>query len=111
MQGMSGKQEESSELSKIAAQYMDVIERKRRPTGKISQQQNQSPNKPVESKTRTYHGRVGSERPAERPGEVGQDWVPTELIAQETKVYHSLQGIEKTSLQRLSRSTNMRNPM
>ena len=28
---------------------------------------------PVESKTRTYHGRVGSERPAERPGGVGQD--------------------------------------
>ena len=40
----------------------------------------------VESKTRTYHGRVGSGRPAERPGRVGQDWVPTELFAQETKV-------------------------
>ena len=66
---------------------------------------------PVESKTRTYHGRVGSERPAERPGGVGQDWVPTELFAQETKVHRSLQGIEETSLQRLSRSTNKRNPM
>ena len=30
-------------------------------------------NPPVESKTWTYHGRVGSERPAERPGEAGQD--------------------------------------
>ena len=39
---------------------------------------------PVESKTRTYHGRVGSERPAERPVGVGQDWVPTEIFAQET---------------------------
>ena len=28
-------------------------------------------------KTRTYHGRVGSERLAERPGGVGHDWVPT----------------------------------
>ena len=65
----------------------------------------------VEPKTRTYHGRVGSERPTERPGGVGQDWVPTKLFAQETKVHRSLQGIEETSLQRLSRSTNMRNPM
>ena len=67
--------------------------------------------KPVESKTRTYHGRVGSGRPAERPSGVGQDWVPTQLFAQETNVYHILQGIEETSLQRLSRSTNKRNPM
>ena len=66
---------------------------------------------PVESKTRTYHGRVGSGRPAERPGGVGQDWVPTELFAQEAKVPCTLQGIEETSLQRLSRSTNKRNPM
>ena len=50
--------------------------------------------------TRTYHERVGSERPAERPGEVGQDWVPTELFAQKTKVYRSLQGIEETTLLR-----------
>ena len=68
-------------------------------------------NPPVESKTWTYHERVGSERPAERPGGVGQDWVPTELFAQETKVHRSLQGIEEPSLQRLSRSTNRRNPM
>ena len=67
--------------------------------------------KPVESKTRTYHGRVGSGRPAKRPGGVGQDWVPTELFAQETKVHRTLQGIEETSLQRFSRSTNKRNPM
>ena len=50
---------------------------------------------PVESKTRTYHGRVASERPAERPGGVGQDWVPTESFAQETKVHRSLQGTEE----------------
>ena len=54
--------------------------------------------KHVESKTRTYHGRVGSERPAERPGEVGQDWVATELFAQETKVHRTLQGIEETNV-------------
>ena len=66
---------------------------------------------PVESKTRTYHGRVGSGRPAGRPGGVGQDWVPTELFAQETKVPCTPQGIEKTLLERLSRSTSKRNPM
>ena len=49
----------------------------------------------VESKTRTYHGWVGSGRPAERPGGVGQDWVPTELFAQETKVPCTLQGSQK----------------
>ena len=42
---------------------------------------------PVEPKTRTYHRRVGSERPAELLGGVGQDWVPTELFEQETKVH------------------------
>ena len=66
---------------------------------------------PVESETRTYHGRVGSGRPAERPGGVGQDRVPTELFAQKTKVYRTLQQIVEMSLQRLSRSTNKRNPM
>ena len=40
----------------------------------------------VEYKTRTYNGRFGSECPAKRPGEVGQDWVPTKLFAQETKI-------------------------
>ena len=33
---------------------------------------------PVESKTRTYHGRVGWERAAGRRGGVGKDWTPTE---------------------------------
>ena len=37
--------------------------------------------------------------------------MPTKLFAQETKVHRSLQGIEETSLQRLSRNTNKRNPM
>ena len=64
--------------------------------------------KPVQSKTRTYHGRVGSERPAERPGGFGQDCVPTELFAQETKVHRSFHSIEEHSLQRLPRNTNKR---
>ena len=36
---------------------------------------------PVESKTRTYHGQVGSGRTAGWRGGVGQDWMPTELFA------------------------------
>ena len=67
--------------------------------------------KPVESETRTYHGRVGSGRPAERPGGVGQDCVPTELFAQKKKVYCTLQTHQEMSLQRVSRSTNKRNSM
>ena len=55
--------------------------------------------------------RVGSERRAEHLGKVGQDWVPTELSAQETKGFRSLQGIEETCLQPTSRSTNKQNPM
>ena len=52
--------------------------------------------KPVESKTRTYHGWVGSGRPGFRPGGVGQDWVPTELsFAQETKGQRTLQKTKK----------------
>ena len=66
---------------------------------------------PVEPKTRTYLGRVGSGRTAEQRGGVGQDWMPTELFAQETSVPRTLQGIEDTSPERLSRSTNKRNPM
>ena len=50
---------------------------------------------PVESKTRTCHWRVGSKRPAERPGGFGQDWVQTELFAQETKVNCSPLAIGK----------------
>ena len=65
----------------------------------------------VESKTRTYHRRVGSGRLAVRPGWVGQDWVPTELFAQDTRVPRTLQGIEETSAEHLPRSTNNRNPM
>ena len=57
------------------------------------------------------HGRTGSGRPAERPGAVGQDWVPTELFAQKNKVSLNLQGIDSSSLQRRSRSTNKRNPI
>ena len=62
-------------------------------------------------KTRTYHGRVGSGRPAERPGGVGQDFVPTKLFPQETQVPCTLQGIAQMSREGLSRSTNKRNPM
>ena len=65
----------------------------------------------VESKTLTYYGRVGSGSPAERPGGVGQDWVPTKLFAQETKVHRTFQSIEETPLQHISRSTNKRNPI
>ena len=53
---------------------------------------------PIDPKTRTYYGQVGSARPADRPGGVGQDWVPTALFAQETKVPRTFQGIEKASL-------------
>ena len=60
---------------------------------------------PVESKNRTYHGRIGSERPAERPGGVVQNCMPTELFAQDTKFHRSHQGIKKTTPERLSRST------
>ena len=37
--------------------------------------------------------------------------MPTKLFAQETKVHRTLQGIDETSLQLLSRSTNKRKPM
>ena len=43
--------------------------------------------KPVESKTRTYHGWVGSGRPAGRPGRVGQDWVPTDRPGKTSPLY------------------------
>ena len=49
----------------------------------------------VESKTRTYHGQFGSGRPAERPGGIGQDWVPTELFAQKTKASVPSKGSRK----------------
>ena len=50
--------------------------------------------------------RVGSERRAEQLGKFGQDWVPTKLFVQETKLYRCLQGVEETTLQHPSRSTN-----
>ena len=65
----------------------------------------------VESKTRTYHGRVGSGRTAGWRGGVGQDWVPTELFAQETSLPRTHQSNEDKSPERLSRSTNKRNPI
>ena len=66
---------------------------------------------PAEPKTRTYCGRVGSGRMAGRRSGVGQDWMPTELFAQETSFPRTLQGIEDTSPERPPRSTNKRNPM
>ena len=62
--------------------------------------------KPVDSKTRTYHERVGSGRTAGRRGGARQDETPTEQFAQETSVPRTPQGNEDTSPERLSRSTN-----
>ena len=67
-------------------------------------------NQLVESKTRTYHGRVGSGRTAGRRGGAGQDWMPTDQNAQETSVPRTPQGIDATSPECFSRSTNKRNP-
>ena len=67
-------------------------------------------NQPVESKNRTYHWCVGMERTGGWPGGVGQDWMPTELFAQETSLPRTLQSIEDTS-PCPPRSTNKRNPM
>ena len=53
--------------------------------------------RPVESKTRTYDGRVGSGRTAGRRGRVKQDWTPTEQFAQKTNVSRTLRSIEDTS--------------
>ena len=61
---------------------------------------------PVESKTLTFHGRVGLEHPAKPPGGVG-----TKLFAQETNVPRTYQCIEETAFQRLCRSTKKRNLM
>ena len=70
-----------------------------------------STRKLVESKTRKDHGRVGSGRTAGWRGEFGQDWMPTELFAQETSLPRTAQSTEETSLERFSRSTNERNPI
>ena len=66
---------------------------------------------PVNSKTQTYHGRVGSGRTARWRGGIGQDWLPTELFAQETSLPRTLHSIEDTSPENLPRRTNKRNPM
>ena len=66
---------------------------------------------PAESKTRTYQGQVGSERTVGRRGGVGQDWVPTELFAQETSVLGTLNGIEEKSPEQLLGSSNKGIPM
>ena len=68
-------------------------------------------NRIVESKTRTYHGRAGSGRTEEWRSGVAQDWMPTELFAQETWVSRTFQRIEHTSPECFSRSTNKQNPM
>ena len=52
----------------------------------------------VESKTRTYYGRVGSGRPAEQPGGVGQGWVPTADLGYYTKYLPGTQNITSIEL-------------
>ena len=52
----------------------------------------------VESKTRTYHGRVGSGRAAGRRGGAGQDGTPTGLFAQDTTVPRTLYRASKTRI-------------
>ena len=69
--------------------------------------------KPVESKTRTHHGRVGSGG-AQRGGwtrRARQDGTPTGFSAQDTTVTRVLQGIEDNCPEHLFGSTNKRNPM
>ena len=65
---------------------------------------------PVESKTRTHHERVGSGSPAERPGGVAQDWVPTELFARETKVHRSFQSTFRIPNSDISRAGRFEAP-
>ena len=63
----------------------------------------------VDSKTQTYHGHVGSKRRTAGPrGGIDQNGSPTERFAQGT-ISRTLQGIENTCPERLSRSTNKRN--
>ena len=52
---------------------------------------------PVESTTRTYHGRVGSGRPAGQRGGAGQGGTPTEQFAQETSGPRAFQGMDDKS--------------
>ena len=65
----------------------------------------------VESKTRTYHGGVGSGRTAGWRGGVGQDWMPRELFAQETSLPRPFQSIADTAPERHPRRTDKRNPI
>ena len=53
--------------------------------------------RPVESKTRTYRGRVGSGCTAKWRGAVDQDWMPTEEFALEISLFR----IFKTSYRQL----------
>ena len=72
-----------------------------------------TPSQPVESKTRTHHGRVGSGG-AQRGGwarRARQNGTPTGLSAQDTTVTRVPQGIENNCPEHLFRSTNKRNPM
>ena len=62
--------------------------------------------KPVESKTRTYHGRVGAGR-----GGGGLDGTPTGRFAQETTDPFAHQGMEDNCPGRCFISTDKRNPM
>ena len=65
-------------------------------------------NEPLEFKTRTYHGRVGSRRTAGQRRGTWQGGTPTEQFAQKRSVTRILQGIEDTSPERFPRSTNKR---
>ena len=56
--------------------------------------------KQVHFKIRTYQGRPGSGRTAERRGGGGQDWVLTEQVAEKTNAPRTLQGIEKQARER-----------
>ena len=64
--------------------------------------------KPAESKTRTYYGRVGAGRRM-----AGPEGTSTVRFAQETSVPRAHKGNENehNRLERLSRSTNKRNPI
>ena len=64
---------------------------------------------PVESKTRTCHGRVTSRRTASKRGRVEQYCLPKTLFVLRTILTHALQSIEETSPKHLPRRTNKRN--
>ena len=70
-------------------------------------------NTPVESKTRTHHGRVGSggARRCGWAGRARQDGTPTCFPAQDTTVARAPLGIEDKCPEHLSGSTNKGNTM